>query len=294
MRCYFKKTCRFVIPRSREYGKAQLALDFFYVATHFSTTMQGWFFSNKFHQKLSTCRRKLLWKTGRLYVLRLIPHSPKITENAIITDLHCYSNWLFSATTGLSSWIKISIKRLTPVEVDSIEKLLILIFAWKSFYSNISRKLLFGKIHLDNRNGCSQQKQIWFPSWWLQSATLHLEKKIQFKLQSAGFLHQNSDTPKNRKFCFRFCFSFVDIQSHNSLQLQASNGPKRFQVNLLIPYKTIRLRKHWPSSLHWKVDSPKSPHSFFYKWFISSIEMVSLRNYRFDFPQEVHNQQPYF
>ena len=195
-----------MIPRSKEYRKAQLALDFLYLATHFSTTIQGSLFSFEFQQKLPTCRRLLLWKIGRLYVLRLIPQSPKIPEKAIITDLYCYSNWLFSATTGLSSWIKILIKSFTPVEADSFEKPLILIFAWKSFYSNISRNFLFGKIHLDYRNGVSLQKQIWFPSWWLQSATLHLEKKIRFKLQSAGFLHQNSDTPKNRMFFFPFLF----------------------------------------------------------------------------------------
>ena len=62
-------------------------------------------------------------------------------ENAIVIDLSRYSNRLFSSTTGLSSSIKIFIESLTLVEVDSIEKPLILILATKSCYSKLSGKI---------------------------------------------------------------------------------------------------------------------------------------------------------
>ena len=47
--------------------------------------------------------------------------------------------------------------------------------------------------------------------WRSQSASLHFEEKIRFKVQSSRPLHQNPDTPKKRKF-FNL-LTFVDIQS---------------------------------------------------------------------------------
>ena len=49
MPCYFENisigTCRSVIPRLDEYQEAQTVLNFFYVATQFSTRKQGSIFS---------------------------------------------------------------------------------------------------------------------------------------------------------------------------------------------------------------------------------------------------------
>ena len=59
--------------------------------------------------------------------------SPKFLKNAnIIIDTSRYSNCLFSATTGLSSSIKIPSESLTLVEADPIEKAFILFLASKS------------------------------------------------------------------------------------------------------------------------------------------------------------------
>ena len=111
---------------------------------------------------------------------------------------------------------KFSIEKITPVEEDSIEKPLILILALKFWLSKISRKLLPKLIHLDNRNDVSQSHHPWFLSWGSQSATLHSEKRIRSKFQSAGFFCiKLRQLPKTESL-----LTFVDIQFHNSPQLQ--------------------------------------------------------------------------
>ena len=132
------------------------------------------------------------------------PHSPKILKTSIIIGISRSSNWTSWETPGLSSSIKVSIKSLTPVEEDSVEKPLTLILGSKYWLFKISRKLLLKMIDLDYRKGASRLLQFWFPSRGSQSATLHLNGKVQFEFSHLVFCIKIRTFPCVESFFFRF------------------------------------------------------------------------------------------
>ena len=137
LRCDFENTsigtCGSVIPRLREQREAQLSLNFRYVATHFSPKNKAHFFHLGLNQNRFTCKRVLLWKTDGSHVVGHNPHSPKILKNVIIIDTSHCPKWIFSATSGLSSSIKMSSESPTTVEEDSIDKPMLFIHSLKSW-----------------------------------------------------------------------------------------------------------------------------------------------------------------
>ena len=95
-------------------------------------------------------------------------------------------------------------------------------------------------IHLVNQTDFSQQKQVWFPSWVSQSATLHFERRIWFKFQSAGFLPQNPDFPKIKKnYWLMSIINLVSLCNYKQTFFQKGLNKNLYSVKGAFDCKTI-------------------------------------------------------
>ena len=115
MRCYVDTTSsgtwRCVIPVLREYRKAQLILNFLYVATHFPPRLRGWIHSFSFQSETFYLQRSNTLKNRWFCVLRHNPHGPEILKNAIIIDLVIQSDF----SQQLLVWVHQSKPQLKPL-----------------------------------------------------------------------------------------------------------------------------------------------------------------------------------
>ena len=130
--------------------------------------------------------------------LRHNPLSAKIMKNAFIIDISGYSNWLLSATTGLNSWINISIESLTLVEVDS---------TWKTIDIDSCIKIMliqnFQKVVIKNDSSLLPERCFTATTGWVSfmrvtTSNLTLREKDSIQISVSCSLNQNQATPKNR------------------------------------------------------------------------------------------------
>ena len=211
MQCSFEKTstglCHSVILRLWEYQEAQLVLNFFYVAHHFSPKKQDSVLSFRSQPEIFYRWKSYTWDNWWFCFLGHNPHSPKILKNAIKSDICRYSNWTFSATSSLSSSIKISNETFYSCKGR---------LGWKTIDNNPCiknvivqslKKVVFKKDLSRLSKYCFSLTTILiaFMRFTIINFTLREKELVQFSV-TCSFLHQNSDTPKGRLF-----INFVDL-----------------------------------------------------------------------------------
>ena len=132
-------------------------------------------------------------KSNRFSFLHRSLHYTKVAITDFDTDSTCSSNMKFSVATGLASAINVSIKILTIVEEDSIERFFIfwnkILILWKrtevSFFN-----------HVDYENHISPWVEAWFFPSRSQSELFDFWQTFRLKNCLVSSLQLKPDAPK--------------------------------------------------------------------------------------------------
>ena len=107
-------------------------------------------------------------------------------------------------TTCSISCIKVSIENFKVAPNYSDEKLIDLVLATESWWSEKPKKVQWISSKVDIRTHVSRQLEVWFRPLRSQTKTSDLQRRIRLKNISPRTLHQGPDSPSFQKHFFEY------------------------------------------------------------------------------------------
>ena len=110
------------------------------------------------------------------------PHWRNTKKGQLVLNYSC-CNIFFSKNTIINSFIEVSIANLLLVQEYSIEESVVLCLASQSWYSEISKRMLWVFMFLNIQTQISKKLQVWYLASKSQSKALQLWNRIRSKHQ---------------------------------------------------------------------------------------------------------------